>query len=128
PVTFYDDHHDLLLAQGYLFARKISPEAKALKDRLGALYSETGRQFAISDEGRRQFAYLTSRGREGRRFAQRFWEVEASIGRNRTLMLVACKKWHVAKRLAERVRSLTGIPAVEYLFNEQATPLPDLGG
>lgn len=128
PVTFYDDHHDLLLAQGYLFARKISPEAKALKERLGALYSETGRQFAISDEGRRQFAYLTSRGREGRRFAQRFWEVEASIGRNRTLMLVACKKWHVAKRLAERVRSLTGLPAVDYLFNEQATPLPDLGG
>lgn len=128
PVTFYDDHHDLLLAQDYLFARKISPEAKALKERLGALYSETGRQFAISDEGRRQFAYLTSRGREGRRFAQRFWEVEASIGRNRTLMLVTCKKWHVAKRLAERVRSLTGIPAVDYLFNEQATPLPDLGG
>ncbi|NHB75510.1 DUF5928 domain-containing protein [Rhodobacter calidifons] len=128
PVTFYDDHHDLLLAQGCLFARKISPEARALKDRLGALYSETGRHFAISDEGRRQFAYLTSRGREGRRFAQRFWEVEASIGRNRTLMLVACKKWHVAKRLADRVRSLTGIPAVDYLFNEQATPLPDLGG
>jgi hypothetical protein len=128
PVTFYDDHHDLLLAQGYLFARKISPEAKALKDRLGALYAETGRQFAISDEGRRQFAYLTSRGREGRRFARRFWEVEASIGRNRTLMVVACKKWHVAKRLADRVQGLTGIPAVHYLFNEQATPLPDLGG
>lgn len=128
PVTFHDDHHDLLLAQGYLFARKISPEATVLKQRLGALYSETGRHFAISDEGRRQFAYLTSRGRVGRRFAQRFWEVESSIGRNRTLLLVACKKWHVAKRLAERVRSLTGIPAVDYLFNEQATPLPDLGG
>ncbi|MFN5998144.1 MAG: DUF5928 domain-containing protein [Paracoccaceae bacterium] len=128
PVTFYDDHFDLLLAQGFLFARKISPEAKTLKERLGALYAETGRTFSISDEGRRQFAYLTSRGREGRRYAQRFWEAETSLGRNRTLMVVTCKKWHVAKRLVERVRGLTGLPAVDYLFNEQATALPDLGG
>ena len=27
PVTFYNDHYDLLLSQDYLFARKISPEA-----------------------------------------------------------------------------------------------------
>jgi hypothetical protein len=128
PVTFYDDHYDLLLAQGFLFARKISPEARALKERLGALYSETGREFVISDDGRRQFAYLTSRGREGRRFAQRFWEAESSLGRNRTLLMVACKKWHVAKRLVERVRGATALPAVDYLFNEEATALPDLGG
>ena len=28
PVTFYNDHYDLLLGQDYLFARKISPEAQ----------------------------------------------------------------------------------------------------
>ena len=128
PVTFYDDHHDLLLAQNYLFARKISPDAKSLKERLGALYAETGRTFPISDDGRRQFTYLTTRGREGRRFAQRFWEAEASLGRSRTLLVVACKKWHVAKRLVDRVRGLTQLPAVDYLFNEEATALPDLGG
>ena len=128
PVTFYDDHYDLLLSQEYLFARKISPDAQVLKDRLGALYAETGRQFTISDEGRRQFAFLTARGREGRRFAQRFWEAETSLGRSRTLLVVACKKWHIAKRLVDRVRGLTQIPAVDYLFNEEATALPDLGG
>ncbi|MCU0904664.1 MAG: beta-1,6-N-acetylglucosaminyltransferase [Tabrizicola sp.] len=128
PVTFYDDHYDLLLAQGYLFARKISPGAKLLKERLGVLYAETGRSFAISDDGRRQFAYLTSRGREGRRYAQRFWEAETSLGRGRTLLIVACKKWHVAKRLVDRVRATTAIPAVDYVFNEEATALPDLGG
>ena len=128
PVTFYDDHYDLLLSQDYLFARKISPDAKALQERLGALYAETGLGFTISDEGRRQFAFLTARGREGRRFAQRFWEADTSLGRSRTLLVVACKKWHVAKRLVERVRGLTGIPAVDYLFNEEATALPDLGG
>jgi Family of unknown function (DUF5928)/Core-2/I-Branching enzyme len=128
PVTFYDDHFDLLVSQAYLFARKISPEATQLKERLGALYAETGRSVSLSDEGRRQYAYVSSRGREGRRFAQRFWEAETSLGRNRTLMVVACKKWHVAKRLVDQVRGLTRIPAVDYLFNEAATPLPDLGG
>ncbi|MEO6299160.1 MAG: beta-1,6-N-acetylglucosaminyltransferase, partial [Paracoccaceae bacterium] len=27
PVSFHNDHYDLLLSQGYLFARKISPDA-----------------------------------------------------------------------------------------------------
>jgi Family of unknown function (DUF5928)/Core-2/I-Branching enzyme len=128
PVTFYDDHYDLLLSQEYLFARKISPDALALKDRLGTLYAETGRDFTLSDEGRRQFAYLTSRGRDGRRFALRFWEAETSLGRSRTLLVVACKKWHVAKRLVDRVRSLTRLAALDYVFNERDTTLPDLGG
>ncbi len=128
PATFCDDHHDFLLAQDFLFARKISPEAVTLKDRLGALYAETGRSFAAGGDGKRQFEFLTGRGRHGRRFAQRFWETGTSLGRDRTLMLVTCKKWHVAKRLVDRVGQVTGLPAVAYLFNEQATELPDLGG
>ena len=128
PVTFHDDHHDLLLAQEFLFARKISPDALGLRDRLGALYIETGRQFETTNDGRRQFEFLTGRGRVGRRFAPRFWEEETSLGRGRTLMLVASKKWHVAKRLVEKVQGATGTPAVEYLFNEEAAALPDLGG
>ena len=52
PVTFYNDHYDLLLSQDYLFARKISPDAMQLKERLGELYSATGKRFQISNEGR----------------------------------------------------------------------------
>ena len=128
PVTFYDDHFDLLLGQDFLFARKISLDAKDLKQRLGELYAETGRSFETTNDGRRQFEYLTARGRVGRRFAPRFWEAETSLGRSRTLMLVTCKKWHVAKRLVDRVRQIAQLPAVDYLFNEEATDLPDLGG
>jgi Family of unknown function (DUF5928)/Core-2/I-Branching enzyme len=128
PATFYDDQYDLLLGQDYLFARKISPDAKQLKDRLGELYAETGVEFATSNDGRRQFEFLTARGRVGRRFAPRFWETETNLGRNRTLLMVACKKWHVAKRLVDRIRTQTSLPTVDYLFNEAATALPDLGG
>lgn len=44
------------------------------------------------------------------------------------MLIVVCKKWHVAKRLIERIRTVTNVPAVEYLFNEEDTDLPDLGG
>lgn len=128
PVTFYNDQYDLLMAQDFLFARKISPEAKELKARLGELYAATGVTFDISNEGRKLFAFLTGRGREGRRFAPRFWETEASLGRDRELLVVVCKKWHVAKRLIARIKQETNLPVIEYLFQEEDTRLPDLGG
>lgn len=128
PVTFYNDHYELLLSQDYLFARKISPEAQDLKRRLGLLYAAQGVRFQISNEGRSLFDFLTGRGRIGRRFATRFWETESTLGRQRELLIVVCKKWHVAKRVLERIRQVTNVPAIEYLFNEEDTPLPDLGG
>lgn len=128
PVTFYNDHYDLLLSQDYLFARKISPEATDLKRRLGLLYAAEGVPFQISNEGRSLFKFLSGRGRIGRRFATRFWETESTLGRERELLIVVCKKWHVAKRLLERIRQITNVPAIEYLFSEEDTQLPDLGG
>ncbi len=128
PVTFHNDHYEMLLGQDFLFARKISPEALELKERLGELYADNERQFEISNEGERIFAFLTGRGRVGRRFAPRFWEAESSIGKDRQLLLVVCKKWHVAKRLTQGVRSNTDLPVLDFIFNELDAGLPDLGG
>ncbi|EBA17380.1 epsK domain protein [Roseobacter sp. SK209-2-6] len=128
PVNFYNDHYDLLLGQDFLFARKISPDAKELKLRLGKLYAATGVRFQISSEGRSLYRFLVQRGRIGRRFAPRFWETESTLGRERELMILVCKKWHVAKRLITQLRKSTNIPAIEYLFHEEGTSLPDLGG
>ncbi|NHF72202.1 DUF5928 domain-containing protein [Paracoccus xiamenensis] len=128
PLVFCNDHYDLLLGQDYLFARKISPEALELKERLGALWQARGLSFAISGEGKSLFSFLTGRGRVGRRFAPRFWETEASLGRESRLLIIVAKKWHVAKRLTEAIRRHTDIPAVDYLFNERDARLPDLGG
>lgn len=128
PVTFYNDHFDLLLGQDAIFARKISPEAYELKERLGELYVSGQRDFVISDEGRNLFGFLTGRGRVGRRFGKRFWEREASLGRDHELMIITCKKWHVAKRLVAAIKQKTDIPAMEFLFNELGDDMPDLGG
>jgi hypothetical protein len=128
PVTFYNDHYDLLLGQDSLFARKISPEAFELKERLGELFVSGRKDFEISNEGRNLFGFLSGRGRVGRRFGTRFWEREATLGRDHELMIIACKKWHVAKRLVAAIKEKTDIPAMEFLFNEEGSDLPDLGG
>ena len=130
PVTFYNDHYDLLLAQDFLFARKISPDAMRAEGAAGrALCRDRARSFTISDEGRRPVRVPDrARPRWGAALPRGSGRPETSLGRDRTLMMVTCKKWHVAKRLVDRVRGVTGLPAVDYLFNEEATALPDLGG
>ncbi|MGI3170190.1 DUF5928 domain-containing protein [Pseudooceanicola sp. C21-150M6] len=128
PVTFYNDHYEMLLGQDFLFARKISPGATELKARLGKLYSEQNMDFHITNEGRSLFNFITGRGRIGRRFAPRFWENESSLGRERELLIVICKKWHVAKRLVQAIHEKVGLPVTEYLFHEEECDLPDLGG
>ena len=128
PVSFFNDQYDMLLAQDFMFARKISPEAHELKQRLGTLYASGRTDFAISSEGRRLYHYLTGQGRHGRRFAPRFWERESTLGRERELLILVCKKWHVAKRLLEAIRGATDLPGVAFLFDEMEAGLPDLGG
>jgi len=128
PVTFHNDQYDLLVGQDYLFARKISRDALDLKNRLGDLYSSGQKTFDITDEGRRLYAYVTQQGRHGRRFGPRFWERDATIGRDRELLVLVCKKWDVAKRLLGAIKRQTNIPGVEYLFDEMEAGLPHLGG
>jgi hypothetical protein len=128
PVTFHDDHHDFLLAQDKFFARKISPDAVTLRQRLGDLFVETGRSFDSDGGGQRQLRFLSARGRDGRRFAPRIWEAESGPGPHQTLFLIACRKWHVAKRLTARLGAQLQIPVVDYPFHELQAPLPDLGG
>lgn len=128
PATFHNDHYDLLLSQSELFARKISPEAVVLKERLGKLYTSEREKFPTSNEGRALFAFLTGRGRIGQRFGERFWENQSTLGRDREVLILACKKWHVAKRLARVLAQQTDLPTYEYLFDEASCPMPFLGG
>ncbi|MBF9047427.1 glycosyl transferase [Rhodobacterales bacterium LSUCC0031] len=128
PVTFYNDQYNLLISQDYLFARKISPEAGLLKARLGALWQSDQLDFATSGEGEKLYGFLTGRGRIGKRYAPRFWERESSLGADRDLYMLVCKKWHVAKRLLAASVNLLDIRGLEYLFDEAGCAVPHLGG
>ena len=128
PVTFYNDQYDLLISQDYLFARKISPEARGLEERLGALWMSGRTDFTVSQEGPRLYAFLTGRGRIGRRFGTRFWERESTLGPDRELFMLVCKKWHVAKRMLHAAEDRLQVRGIEYLFDEATCPVPHLGG
>ncbi len=128
PVTFFNDQYEFLLAQDYLFARKISPYALALKEKLSKLYAGGDIDLNITNEGRTLYDFLTKRGRHGRRFAMRFWERESTIGRERELLILICKKWHVAKRFLDASERVTGSRGLGYLFDEHDTTMPELGG
>ncbi|MDG4649989.1 DUF5928 domain-containing protein [Roseibacterium sp. SDUM158017] len=128
PVTFHNDQYDFLLAQDHLFARKISPGATVLRERLGALWTSGRMDVAAGTEGAQLYRYLTGRGRGGRRFGARFWEREGTLGAERELVMIVCKKWQVGKRLMHAVEDTLGIPGAEYVFDDATCPLPDLGG
>jgi len=63
-VTFFNDQYDFLLSQDSLFARKISPDAHSLKEKLGKLYAGGDVELNLTNEGRTLHKFLTTRGRE----------------------------------------------------------------
>lgn len=128
PATFYNDHYEFLVGQDSLFARKISAGATSLRQRLGALYNSNRRDFQTASDGKYLYQFITERDRTGLRFAPRFWELESTIGRDRELFVIVCKKWHIAKRFVQQLQQRTQMPLLEYIFSEDVKELPELGG
>ena len=91
-------------------------------------HSTKNLQFEKTEDGQSVYRYLAGRGRTGQRFGVRFWEREGDFNRDQTLMMIVCKKWHVAKRLTEWIRQNSNRTAIDYLFNDTSTDLPDIGG
>ena len=128
PATFHNDHYGMLLGQDALFARKISPGATRLRSRLADLWASGGAEAPRGGDGRALHDFLTGQGRVGRRFGQRAWETGGMIGAERQLMLIVAHKRHLAKRLAGSIKHHTTLTVYDYLFDEEETPLPPLGG
>lgn len=128
PVTFHDDHLDLLLGEDALFARKVSAGAVGLRAALAEVWADDAHSFAVSDTGAALYRLVAAQGRHGRRFGPRFWEEDAQARDGRALLLIVAKTWHHAKALTSAIRAGTDIAALDYLFNEAEAGLPDLGG
>lgn len=128
PLTFCNDHHDMLTRQAALFTRKVSPDATGLHRKLLSHYTSNEPAPSSNGTGQRVIQYLTAQGRAGRRFAPRFWNEKQILRPGQSLKLILCKKWHVGKQILDELRDLSATPCLEYVFDEQACPLPDLGG
>ncbi|MFZ9132198.1 MAG: DUF5928 domain-containing protein [Gemmobacter sp.] len=128
PVVFHDDHYDLLVRQDHFFARKISPNAHRLNERLRALHADPVAEVPALHDGHASIAYLRRLGREGLRAAQPAWERDGALGPEHALFVIVSKKWHVAKRLRDGLARLGGFCALGFVFSEAEAHLPDLGG
>jgi len=117
---------ELLRAQDYIFARKISENGDALRGHLAALYQEPeAEQPQTSTSGRALYEYVRKKGRAGKRVAPRFWERGSTIGRHNELLIIVCKKWHVGNRL--RAALGDDVCSYGYIFDNDADELPPLG-
>ncbi len=128
PVNFQNDHLEFLRGQKALFARKMSPHALDLHSALSENYAGPEGDVPQAGQGQAFFKYVTSRGREGGRFTQPIWERDGHLGADKRVLVVVCKKWHVAKRYASSIAEALDVPGYGYLFNEDDAGLPDLGG
>ena len=128
PVNFQNDHYTFLVQQSRMFARKISENADHLRQRLTRLYAAPEVPMPQPSGGVQLYQYLSSRGRIGRRYRQRIWEQGKRIGPDLELLVIACKKWHVAKRFSRAIGAVSDVHAFYYIFDEQDAGLPTMGG
>ncbi|MEL6476562.1 MAG: DUF5928 domain-containing protein [Pseudomonadota bacterium] len=132
PVVFYRDHTGYLRCQDRLFARKLSPDAAEMRAEMLRIFAED-----LSDpaEGTQQvpgrlpplYAYLTGRGRDGLRYAPRFWRGAIEAAREGDVLIVTAKLWHVGKAVARSIGQVTGATALGYIFDEDEDLPVDLG-
>ncbi|MBY8976075.1 glycosyl transferase [Rhodobacteraceae bacterium NNCM2] len=120
PVEFYDDHYAYLRAQDWLFARKLSDGADALRERLLSIYSEDRCDEPEGGTPYGLYPYLTNRGRQGRRYAPRFWEQAIDATNDGEILIIAAKIWHVGKAVEETISGVTGLGRLGYLFEEES--------
>jgi hypothetical protein len=128
PVMFHDDHFDLLAGQPQFFARKISPDAAALRARLSRLYLEDTATLPQAPDGAALYRCLAGLGRDGDRCAPRIWDRQGTLGHDRELLLVAGPDRARTQRLLDAMSDQTGLPCLSGVFERSDAALPALGG
>ena len=128
PVVFHVDHFDYLRAEDRPFARKLSTDAAGLRKRLLDTFRARDCDTPEGGGGGQLYWYLAGRGRQGQRYAPRFWERGAIPHRDAELMIVVSKLWHVGRAIEEAAARAAGLTRLGYLFDEDRDLDMALGG
>ncbi|MEM9736341.1 MAG: DUF5928 domain-containing protein, partial [Pseudomonadota bacterium] len=128
PVVFYPEHRDYLVAQPRLFARKISAEAEGLRADLLQLYAADLSGPGEGGGAPGLYGYLTGRGREGARYAPRFWARATAPPASGEILIIAAKLWHVGRAAEAEIARATGLASLGYAFDEDRDVALPLGG
>ena len=118
PVVFHNDHQDYLRAHEMPVARKISPNASELRTHLLNAFRRWEPTAPEGGGATSLYRYLSSRGRHGQRYRQRFWESAIGERRETGLLIVTAKLWHIGKEICRSVSEITGLRNLGYLFDE----------
>lgn len=131
PVIFHHVHQAMLRAEPRFFARKITANDPGFRQALLDHYVEGPAPDADEPGGdeviAQYYAYLAGRGRGGRRNARRFWRRSSVLDDGKESLVVAAKKWHVGRHFADTISGIVRIPALGYVFDEDAALPFDLG-
>ena len=128
PVVFHQDHADYLRVSHAPFARKISPDARALQDSLLATFRAWDSPLLEGGGTANLIGYLSGRGRVGRRYRCRFWQSATDRRPAHQLLIVAAKLWHVGDAVAAGAAEAIGSPSLGYLFDADEDPAIRVGG
>jgi len=128
PVVFYRNHGDYLRAEAAPFARKISVHADVLHRELLDRFRSWDDGLAEGGTASGLYGYLAGRGRDGRRYAPRFWERAIGQRRRSELLIVAAKLWHVGRAVEASAAAVTGIRRLGYLYTDTNDLDLPLGG
>ena len=118
PVVFHDDHEGLLRGTEQPVARKISPNATALRTDLLNAFRRWEPEQPEGGGATHLYQYLSGRGRNGQRYRQRFWESAIGPRRDVELLIVTAKLWHIGKEVCRSIAEVTGLRNLGYLFDE----------
>ncbi|MEM9063638.1 MAG: DUF5928 domain-containing protein [Pseudomonadota bacterium] len=118
PVVFHGDHEDLLRANDKPMARKISPHADGLRNRLLEIFRQRDSDRVEGGGNTNLYHYLTWRGRTGQRYRTRFWEDAIGQRRDAELLIVTARLWHIGKEVEAAIGEATGLRRMSYVFDE----------
>ena len=137
PITFYDDHLELVPQLPCFFARKISPTAHALRQRLaeiaaapddGGEFPPLGARSEVFDYDKRVVAQ-TGHAVPGQLYygGQSFIEWPASLASVRRPFVVLHGPPAVTRIVADHIRQFTGLTLLGRVFSPEKVQLEPLG-
>ncbi|MEM1382860.1 MAG: DUF5928 domain-containing protein [Pseudomonadota bacterium] len=127
PVQFYADHRDYLRTQPQFFARKISPEAQALRADLLTVFTKGTADPVSGGPGTALYQHLAGYGRIGSRYAERFWLRAIEPARNGDIRIIVAVDRALALAAEAEIARFGRLKPLGHLFDSDSSVALDLG-
>lgn len=128
PVTFHQDHMEILRTQSCFFVRKMSDFSHAHLIESDQVYAGDAVEEERTTDIGEIYQAIVQTGRDGYRARKPIWETSSDPSFDDHLTIFICKRWDIADHFRHAIWEHLGIHGVGYLFNTEPDDLQDLGG